>query len=462
MTTWVRRGTRLAALVLVLQLVFLALLVVGAAVPDERIVDHLNSDVRKGAYGPSGQPDGQGGRATTYTDCVAAGTGLGLPDASVFERAIRMPRLLSCSGGDRQIRALHEGERPDRLQEYFRYWAGYTVLTRPVLALGGMDGVRLVAGGLFGLALLAMTMMVSRALGCWYTVALLFPLLLSSNVLSVPANAFSHAISLATIFGGLALSTWAARQPGWSVLWTVALSASVFNFVDLLTTPTIPLALTAAVTAAIAYRRTAVPRDALVMGVAVSVVWTSAYVLTWVSRWLITAVFLGWSHTMGVVTHTAKFRIDGDFRSVSHTFGAAVLKNGRTWLAVPVTPEFVLVVSAVAICAALGFGIRRFGTERLLVAAILGAPSLIAVVWMLVLSNHSQIHDIFVYRNVPTSLGIAVAGCLVASTAGAKSRVTRDGAESEESWPVPPPSNDASPPADDRSIRLTGRPPSGS
>ena len=44
------------------------------------------------------------------------------------------------------------------------------------------------------------------------------------------------------------------------------------------------------------------------------------------------------------------------------------------------------------------------------------APSLIAVAWMLVLSNHSQIHDVFVYRNVPTSIGIAVAACVLAAT----------------------------------------------
>ena len=413
----VRLGARLVVLVVLLQLVFVGLLVVGATVPDKPIVDRLSADARSGAYGPSGQPDGQGGRATSFTDCVAAGTGLGLPTTSAFDRAIRMPRLESCTEGAQQLRTLHRGQQLDDPQEYFRYWAGYTVLTRPVLALGGMDAMRLVAGGLFGLALLTMAMTLSRALGTPYTLALLAPLLLSSNVLTVPANAFSHAISLAVIFGGVAFVTWvAARWPGWAVLYAVAASAAVFNFVDLLTTPTIPLALTAAVTAALAYRRTASVRDTLVTGVAVSAVWTVAYVVTWVSRWLITAVFLGWDHTMDVVTNIAKFRIDGDFGTVSHTFGAAVLKNGRTWLAVPVMPEVVLGAALVAVLVSLAVAWRRFGPGRLVVAAVLAAPSLIAVVWMLVLSNHSQIHDVFVYRNVPTSIGIAVAACLLAAT----------------------------------------------
>lgn len=417
MRAGLRLGSRLVALVLVLQVVFLGLLVVGSAVPDRPIVDRLAADVRSGAYGPSGEPDGVGGRATTYTDCVAAGTGLGLPDASVWDRTVRMPRLLACSGGDEQILALQRGERLTGLQEYFRYWAGYVVISRPVLAVGGMDGIRLVAGGLFGLALVAMTAVLSRELGVRYTFALLTPLLVSSNVLTVPANAFSHAISLSVVFAGVALCTWATRFGRHALLFAVALSASWFDFVDLLTTPTIPLALTAAVTAAVAYRRTGSTGSATSTGLVVSAVWTAAFVATWVSRWLITAVFLGWDHTMSVVSHTARFRIDGSFGTVSHAFGAAVLRNGRTWLALPVMPEVVLVAAAVTVLAALGVTARRHGLAGLVACAVLSTPSLIAVVWMLVLSNHSQIHDVFVYRNVPTSIGIAVAGCLVPALA---------------------------------------------
>ena len=119
---------------------------------------------------------------------------------------------------------------------------------------------------------------------------------------------------------------------------------------------------------------------------------------------------------MSVVSDTARFRIDGDYASVSHSFGAAVWRNGRTWLAVPVMPEIVLVAAAVAAVVALAVAWRRFGPGRLAVAAVLAAPALIAVVWMLVLSNHSQIHASFVYRNVPTSLGIVVAACVAAAT----------------------------------------------
>jgi hypothetical protein len=214
----------------------------------------------------------------------------------------------------------------------------------------------------------------------------------------------------------VAAVAWASRLRGWTVLYTVAAGACVFNFVDLLTTPAIPWALTSAVAAAATFTRTRVLRDALWMGVASSGVWFVAYVATWTSRWLVAVVFLGWDHVMDVVLGTARFRIDGDNAVVSHAFGAAVLRNGRTWLAVPVTPGIVLAGSAVTAALALVVAWRRFGAPGLLAAVVLAAPAVIAVLWMLVLSNHSQIHDIFVYRDVPVSIGIAVGACLVAAT----------------------------------------------
>ena len=416
-----RELPRLAALVVALQLVFLALLVAGAAVPDGPIVERLSSDVATGSYGPSGEPDGQGGRATSFTDCVAAGTGLGEPELSAFDRAIAMPRLDSCSTGAKQIDRLSRGEELGQGLEYFRYWAGYTVLTRPVLAAGGMDGMRLVAGGLFGMALVAMVLTVSRVTGVAYTLALTAPLVLSSNVLSVPATAFSHALSLAVIFAGVASVAWASRYRDWKLLYAVAASACVFNFVDLLTTPAMPWALTAAVAAGATFTRTRAVRDTLWVGVVAAGVWFAAYVVTWVSRWLLTTVFLGWDHVMGVVLGTARFRIDGDHGALSHTFGASVLVNGRTWLAVPVMPELVLLASSATAIVALVLAWRRFGADRLVVAAVLAAPALIAPAWMLVLSNHSQIHAGFVYRTVPLSIGIALGACLLAATAGPRS-----------------------------------------
>ena len=408
-----------AGLLVGLQLLFFALLVVGAAVPDRTIVDDLAADVRSGAYGQNAEPDRMGGRSTTYTDCVAAGTGLGRPDYSVLERASRMPRLESCRGGADEIRTLARGGVVDEPPPYFRYWAGYTVLTRPALALAGMDGMRVVAAGLFGLSLVVMVLTVARLTSSGYALALVTPLLLSTNVLTVPSSGASHALSLAAAFGGVALCAWTTRFSERLLLCAVAASAAVFNFVDLLTTPAIPWALTAAVVAAATFVRTADLRRTFWTVLFAGAVWPVAFAVTWVSRWLVAAAFLGWDPVADNVFGIARFRVSGDHSGVSHTFGAAVARNWSTWMALPVTPALVLVGSVVAALVCLLLAWRRSGTALLPVAGLLAAPALVVPVWLVVLSNHSQIHDHFVYRTVPAALGVVLAACvLVAARPG--------------------------------------------
>jgi hypothetical protein len=411
-----------AGVVVVLQFVFLGLLVAAAAVPDRAIVDDLAVDVRTGAYGPNGAPDGMGGRSTSYTDCVSAGTGLGRPGYSVFERAVRMPRLSNCSDGAEQIQALARGESVTEPQEYFRYWAGYTVITRPVIALAGLDGVRLVSGALFGLSLVVMVLSVSRVTNSAYALAITAPLLVSSNVLSVPSSGFSHALSLAVTFGGVALVAWASRFSGRLMLCAVAASACIFNFVDLLTTPAIAWAMTAAVVGGATFAASASTRNTLWSVLVAGAVWPVAFAITWVSRWLFAAAFLGWDYVWETVLGIARFRVGGAYDTVSQTFGAAIPRNWETWRELPVMPELVLLVTVVASLGSLVAAWHRFGVAQLPAAAVLAAPALVVPVWLAILSNHSQIHHHFVYRSIPAAVGVVFGACVLAATVGARRR----------------------------------------
>ena len=123
---------------------FFALLVVGA--PPARtapVVDDLAAATSAaGAYGPSGAAAGPDGRPRrpAYTDCVAAGTGLGRagllgPPASAPSR---MPRLDSCSGRrPTDPPRSQRGERGRRAARRTSATGPATpTLTRPALAAG--------------------------------------------------------------------------------------------------------------------------------------------------------------------------------------------------------------------------------------------------------------------------------------------------------------------------------------
>jgi hypothetical protein len=126
-------------------------------------------------------------------------------------------------------------------------------------------------------------------------------------------------------------------------------------------------------------------------------------------------VFLGLDETLSVVRGKVAERTGGEWDGVSDTFGAGVVSNvGYWWNAVP-TSSLVLAACTVAVLVALVLAVVRGGPRRLVVAAVLGAPALVAFAWYTVLSNHSQIHEFFVYRNVPAALAVLTAAALAAA-----------------------------------------------
>lgn len=408
-------------LLLGLQFVFFGLLVAGQAVPDRPIVNNLLSSIEAGTYGPILLPDRMGGISDTFTECVLVGTGLGAPpDESAFSRAVRMPRIASCEGGEDDLRALADdtavaAEELPVDNNYFRYWAGYTVLTRPVLALIGLEGLRIISGALMTIAVAGAFLAVRARTSTPVALALTLPFLVGTNMLSTPSTSFSHSLSIAAAFLSVILAAAGAGRSLRLGYLGAALGAAVFCYVDLLTTPAVPWIMSAFVLGAAVWYRRRSAAEALLATLTAGVVWMVAFGVTWVSRWIFAVVFLGVDETLSVVGGKVAERTGGAWDGVSDTFGAGVVSNfGYWWNAVP-TSSLVLVACTVAALAGLVLAVVRGGLRRLAVAAVLGAPALVVPVWYAVLSNHSQIHEFFVYRNVPAALAVATAAALAAA-----------------------------------------------
>lgn len=403
----------------VLQLLFFGLLVAGVAVPDRPIVEHLAVDVKNRTYGPSGIADRMGGTADSFTECVVVGTGIGLPTADPVRKAGLMPRLSNCALGVKQIKQLDAGQTVVD-SNYFRYWAGYTPLTRPALALFGMTGLRVIVGafllGAFWFALES----VRRALGGLAAAALVGPLVLSSNLMSTPTSSFSQALAQGVSLLGVGIVARAAlRSTRWGLA-AVALGAALFCYVDLLTTPAIPWAFSVAVVTAMTYLRTRRIRPAFLALTGAGILWPLAFALTWMSRWLFAIPFAGWSAVLAQVKESILFRTEGDFKGVQHAFGAATTRNVLYWLDHITTARAVLVIVAVVIVVGV-IRAARNGMVPLLAVALVGAPAVVVPVWYEALSSHSQIHIFFVYKSVPAALGVlafaAIAGARLRSPA---------------------------------------------
>ncbi len=442
----VRFLARALAGLLALQVVFLLLLVLAQAVPNGPIITQLDRAVRDGTYGPAYVPDGLGGTADRFTECVVLGYGVSSPDdpRSLWYRATGGPRLESCELGAGQVRALAAGESLRPEAGYFRYWNGYSVLTRPVLAATGVTGLRLVVAGLLALATTAAVLLVRRRVGLGPALALVLPLVLATNAASTPATASSHGIALAAVAAGVALtaaltsvgtSRWVSGAPGgvsggappgaqgWrGAVVGAGAGAALLNYVDLLTTPAMSWALCAAVAGAVVSAAGASVRTTAVTVVAAGAAWPVAYATTWVSRWVFAALVQG-PGVFARVRDVSRFRLAGDHAAVSHELGAPLRATTTTWLATTATAAPLLAAAAAVVVIALVLAVARRGPLALARAAVLAAPALVVPLWFEALSNHSQIHAFFTYRSLPAAVGVVVMAALVA--AGSRRSVTR-------------------------------------
>ncbi|NAZ81308.1 hypothetical protein GTR02_05715 [Kineococcus sp. R8] len=400
---------------LLLQGVFLGLLVAAQAVPNGPIIDTLAAAVRSGDYGAPYAPDGVGGTADRFTECVVVGYGVTSPDdpRSVWYRATGAPRLSACEQGRAEIELLAAGGSLVPPAGYFRYWSGYSVLTRPLLAVTDVASLRLVVSGLFGAACLGAGVALARRAGTPAAFALLVPVAAATNAIAMPSAAFSHGISLAALAAGVALTAVTART-GWrGAALGAGGAAALFCYVDLLTVPPMSWALCAAVAGAVAHRARPGVLPTLRVVLAAGVAWPAAFGITWVSRWVIAALVQG-PGVFRRVAEVGEYRLDGG--GVSQEFGAAIGANWTWWVQHTVTAVPLLVAAAVVVVVGLVLAARRSGAQGLLVAAVLAAPALVVPAWYVVLSNHSQVHAFFTYRSIPAAVGVVAMAAVVAAS----------------------------------------------
>ena len=411
-----RTLVRLVVVLVALQIVFVALLVIAQAVPDDRIVAHLLEAVEDGTYASNSEPDNMGGTSSSFTECVAIGTGLGRPELGPWERAVRMPRIGNCAEGPDDLRRLERGESLGEVEEYFRYWAGWTVVTRPVLALWGLEALRRISGALLFFSAVGAVVVVARRATPAYAVGLMIPLLVASNVMATPSSSVEQALSFSVAFVSVAVTAWGASHGLEGAALGAAAGAALYIFVEFLIAPAIPWMLSVSVAGAVTFARTAqIDRTARAVGVT-AVVWPLALLFTWATRWALAVLFLGWDHSMDVVRSKVSTRLGGASSSVSNEFGASTRANVRYWLDTISTAWAVVLVVIVVVVATLIVGYRRLGPAGLALFGMLALPALFAPLFYELLRNFSQIHVTKAYSNIPVAVGVVLGAALFTAT----------------------------------------------
>lgn len=279
--------------------------------------------------------------------------------------------------------------------DYARYWHGYLIWLRPLLAVVDYTTVRLVQYLVLGALLVAVLFRLYRAAGPLTAGLFLFSQL-AVTVFWVPRQVQYFSTFMIAYAGCL----WVLRRsrPAHALCTTLAVLGACTTFCDLLVTPILTLALPVAVWLSLPQQKDWLGSSATVVGG--SLLWGGGYAFCWASKWVLASLITG-RDIIGDAIHQAGVRTGADtWRGMEVTWGnifrLAFGLLGEKHLLLPLAALALLALGAFFLC---------LKSPRAFLSALpLALTALMAPAWMAVLRTHSVQHMWFVWRNIAPTL----------------------------------------------------------
>ncbi|GMQ98773.1 MAG: hypothetical protein BMS9Abin17_1301 [Acidimicrobiia bacterium] len=405
----------LLAILIGFQLVGLSLVIGAEMVPDRFVADALVEGIEEGLITEVEHPiTGLGNQVDRWTECIALTIGLGDPDGSNnLQTAITSPVIGKCGLTVPALRAYGDGASLEANGSYFRYWHGYTFMTRPSLALFGVAGTRIIALALAAVALASLAVLVGRVTSVAAALLLITPVLVSTDFVDL-GESVPHALAMAATLASASLA-WVIVRRRPSLFWMAAaalFAGSLSAFVDLMVFLPGTWALVSVVILVAALTRGWRSFRLLTAGIVAVTAWLVGLAFTWGTKWFLAGATVGFRTVFVNIRDQVGFRLNGDSTTVTEGFGAATRLNVGYWLDRPLGTMIVLA----SLAAAVFFVIRGVRSGRMSgwTALILAAPAFIPLVWYEILSSHSQIHYWITYKSLGLALGALLFGLFVA------------------------------------------------
>ncbi|MFK7916577.1 MAG: hypothetical protein AB8G14_00750 [Ilumatobacter sp.] len=428
---WVRR---FVALAVVCPFVAAALVFTASFVPDRLILGELSGAANRIEMTANFQVGISGRPLDTFSDCIALTMGLGDTEGGPATIWVRSPTLGSCNGAIASVQSHAAGEGLQGGYEYYRYWHGYTFMSRPLVATVGVSGQRMVLLW----AVIGAVALLGRRLwhqhGALASVALLGPFLLTTDTIeltrSIPhgtpalvavagawwLHRLSGSIESAESVGepGLKESRSSAGRSNLAVASGAFVVGSAYVFVDLLTTPPGAWALSTGVVA-LSSAGFLHGRALLLRTVLASAAWIAGWVWTWVAKWAIAMLVLGYSEVRANVGGAVEDRVAGERDYIDLSWFNSIDLNIERWMSHPLTPPVLIAIVVVSALVARRQEFASTWATRLLIAS----PAVLPLIWFEVMRNHSLVHA-FVFRSLGVTAGLVAVALIVPSSAIAR------------------------------------------
>lgn len=376
---WSRRLVAQLLLLLLLSIPsFVGLLWGAANIPTEAVREHVEQAARDGAFADD-YPRPLGFlRVDMFTECV--GIGIAADQRPTLRDALAMRPVGACEGLRQFLQTSAGGEG-----SYGRYWHGYQVILRPLLALFSYPVVQVLICSITVALLAMMFWQAHKVLGLVPTLALVVAYVGGAIV----PNAFllvTHAPQLWVAAGGAIYLLHMQRS---NFLLAFASLGALDAFTTFLNMPSLSLGLPLLVLAFMRHRQGGNTAGICTETLACAVAWSLGLVIVWVAKWLLMRVFFP---GMDIMRGTTGAYLPQSVGGVLAAYGVNIQKTTyKIWL---------------PLLALLGlWGYRRgWGLPSGWRAMLL--PCMVPFIWMALLPGHARQHAVFVSQILWPSLAV--------------------------------------------------------
>ncbi|MCR5031835.1 MAG: hypothetical protein K6A92_03130 [Lachnospiraceae bacterium] len=283
---------------------------------------------------------------------------------------------------------------------YFRYWHGYVMFLKPLLSLLGLNQIRKI------LMVLSFSMMVACLLLLHNKLkipgAMAFAMMwmdyYSSKVSGTMQFFWPYFIMCSAIIILCLISDKGEKEKDLIIPMLFFGAGSFVNFVDLLTFPLVTL--TVPLLVYLLIERDTIRKNLIRTGF-LSVMWGAGYALTWVVKWVISALFIP-GEVLANIKETISFRMQGD---EAHQIDRLFVLQGN--LQMPYFLHHMKILLPILAVLVIAYLIVVREKETILFLCTLIPVILYPYIWYEFFCSHSIIHAFFTYRaQMGTSFGL--------------------------------------------------------
>lgn len=281
--------------------------------------------------------------------------------------------------------------------EYQRYWHGYLVFLRPLLVFFNYEQIIILLQIIFIGLLITCSILIYRKIGIFQAIALIVAY--TSLDLFFVTKSINEILcfDLALIFSIFLI----LKKDKYNIPLYFFVFGSITNFLDFFTNPIVTYGIPVIIYFMIVLKDETISfKDMFFMYLKTSIAWFLGYLLTWISKWLITDIVLD----RGVIKNAIDqviFRSSMAPNAKSIDFGS-FFTNLKIYFS-EYTIAFICIICVAIILFSLknirNISLKDYKNNSINILTYF-ISFVIPFVWYLVLSQHSYAHMFFTYRNL--------------------------------------------------------------